>query len=88
MITGGSIPLDFLLFPNRNLPRKDVAFSFTFEMISARKLEVFTGGVVVFGLIDAGWRVGGVMGGFEDGFGIRFGGGRGGRDASSVEAGL
>ena len=49
------MPLGVLSFPNENLPRKDVAFSFAFEMISARKLEVFTGGVVVSGLCADGW---------------------------------
>ena len=55
MITGGNIPLGYFSFPNRNLPKKDVAFSFSFEMISARKLDVFTGVVVVCGLTDNGW---------------------------------
>ena len=56
MITGGSIPLGVLPFPNENLPRTDVAFSFDFDMISARKFEVFTGGAVGMGLsVDVCW---------------------------------
>ena len=73
--------MGFLLFPNRNLPRKDAAFSFAFEMISARKLDVFTGGSEV-DFSDVGWRSDGLTDVLGDGLGIGFGGGRGGRAIS------
>ena len=83
------MPLGVLSFPNENLPRKDVAFSFAFDMISARKFEVFTGGAVVIGLSIDVWWIDEVVEKFEDGFGIGFGRGgrRGGRDVLSGETG-
>ena len=81
------MPLGVLSFPNENLPRKDVAFSFAFDMISARKFEVFTGGAVVIGLSIDAWWIDEVVEKFEDGFGIGFSGWRGGRDVLSGETG-